>query len=84
MQETEAVLETIFAILVNTAEDFPLTPALSPVGGEGESLSYKALLKPQLPLSRLDLAGQGRHDYRGRKGGGGELAVSSSAVSSEE
>ena len=36
LQETEGVLEAIFAILAEWQAEFPLTPTLSPIGGEGE------------------------------------------------
>ena len=49
LQETEAVLEAIFAILTNGEQNSP-SPQPSPIWGEGESLSCKVLPKPQLPL----------------------------------
>ncbi len=49
LQETEAVLEAIFAILANGKQNSP-HPNPLPHWGRGESLSCKALPKPQLPL----------------------------------
>ena len=38
----------------NRQAEFPLTPTLFPIGGEGDFLTWEALQKPKLPFPRLN------------------------------
>ena len=67
LQETEAVLTAIFAILATGKQNSP-SPRPSPIGGEGDSLRCKALTEPQLAFPRLDLERPARQDDRRRQG----------------
>jgi very-short-patch-repair endonuclease len=45
LQETEAVLTAILAILANSDQNSPSPQPLSLIGGEGESLNFRSFIK---------------------------------------